>query len=528
MRGEIFQDFHPSGESQKINPTMNNQVVLKLRDITKDFPGVRALDRVSFELFRGEVKGLVGANGAGKSTLIKICSGVYEPDEGEIILNGRRVRFSHPLQAIRSGISVIYQESEVVPHLNIVENIFLGREIRGRFGVFVDFEKQRQQAKKLLDQLNIDLDLNALVGKLGISHQQMVTIARALELFDSQIFIMDESTSALSESEVEKLFDVIRILKKQGRSIIFISHRLEEIFAICDSVTVLRDGKCVCNALVKDIDEDYLVTKMVGERIKNHYFERKKAASPIGEEILRVEGLKREGILKNISFSLHRGEILGITGLVGAGKTEVLKAIFGADAIDEGKIYVKGKQVQINSPQDAVKLGIGLVPENRNLEGLVVEHPINENISITCPEKIKINRLGFISESLEIRKIVAHQGIKKLAIKCPHFRAKVESLSGGNRQKVVLAKWLFREVEILLFDEPTRGIDVRVKAEIRDLIREIAKEGRAVIVSSCEFSEILTLSDRIIVMHKGKITGELSYSNASEEKIVKLATIGRG
>jgi ribose transport system ATP-binding protein len=505
---------------------MNNQVVLTLKNITKDFPGVRALDKVNFELFGGEVRGLVGANGAGKSTLIKISSGVYEPNEGEILLDGQPVRFTHPSQAIHSGISVIYQESEVIPHLNVIENIFLGREMKGRSKVFVDFRRQRQRAKKILDQLNIDLDLDALVGALSVSHQQMVSIARALELFDSQIFIMDEPTSALSKSEVEKLFNVIHLLRNQGRSVVFISHRLEEIFTICDSVTVLRDGKCVGNAKVKDIDEHYLVTRMVGEGLKNHYFEKKKSSRSIGEEILQVEGLRRDGVLKNISFSLRKGEVLGITGLVGAGKTELLKAIFGADSIDGGKIYIKGKQVQINSPLDAVNLGMGLVPENRNLEGLVMGHRINENISVTSPDKIKISRLGFISESLEMRKIVGHQGIKKLDIKIPHFKAKVESLSGGNRQKVVLAKWLFREAEILLFDEPTRGIDVRVKAEIRDLIRKLGEEGTAVIVSSCEFSEILTVSDRIIVMHDGKITGELLSDEVSEDKMMRLATGG--
>ena len=504
---------------------MDNRIVLEMKNITKYFPGVRALENVSLELRRGEVRGLLGANGAGKSTLIKISSGVYEPNEGEISLNGKLVRFSHPIQAIHSGISVIYQEAEIVPHLNVIENIFLGREIRARFG-FVDFKQQRRQAEKIIEMLDVELDLDVMVGELSVSHQQMITIARALELFDSQIFIMDEPTSALSESEVEKLFNVIRRLKNQDRGIIFISHRLKEILAICDSVTVLRDGRCVDNANVSDIDEDYLVTKMVGEEIKNHYFEKQKEGKSVAEEILRVEGLKRDGILKDISFNLHKGEILGITGLVGAGKTELLRAVFGADPIDEGRVYIKGKQVHIKSPQDAISMGMGLVPENRNLDGLVVESPINENISVTCPDKIKISRIGFISEVLELRRILGHQWITKLEIKAPSLKTKVESLSGGNRQKVVLAKWLFREAEILLFDEPTRGIDVRVKAEIRDLARELAKEGTAVIVSSCEFSEILTVSDRVLVMHEGRIMGEFSSDEASEDKMMKLATGG--
>ena len=490
---------------------------LEMRGITKQFPGVLALDNVQFEVERGEVHALVGENGAGKSTLLKILAGAITMDKGEIILNGKPVRFHSPLDAIQAGIAVIYQEFNLVPYLSAGENIFLGREPR-KFNGFVDFRKLHSEAQKILDRIGANFSSRTLVSQLSVAQQQMTEIAKALSQ-NAQIIAMDEPTSALTEREVEHLFDIIRSLKSEGVAIIFVSHRLEEIFQIADRITVLRDGKYVGTKRIEETNRDEVITMMVGREIKEKIPKR---PAKIGEEILRVEGLTREGVFRDISFTLHKGEVLGLAGLVGAGRTEIARAIFGADPIDRGKIYLEGKEVRIRSPQDAIRLGIGLLTEDRKRYGLVLPMTVRENT--TLANLMEVAMRGFINFAKE--REVARKFVEDLDIATPSIEQIARNLSGGTQQKLVLAKWLFTKSKVLIFDEPTRGIDVGAKVEIYELMNQLAERGVGIIMISSELPEILGMSDRILVIHEGRIAGELKREEATQEKIMHLATGG--
>jgi ribose transport system ATP-binding protein len=491
--------------------------VLEMRGITKQFPGVLALDNVQFEIGRGEVHALVGENGAGKSTLLKILAGALNMDKGEIILNGKPVHFHSPLDAIQSGIAVIYQEFNLVPYLSAGENIFLGREPR-KFNGFVDFGKLHREAQKILDRIGANFSSRTLVSQLSVAQQQMTEIAKALSQ-NAQIIAMDEPTSALTEREVEHLFEIIRSLKAEGVAIIFVSHRLEEAFQIAERITVLRDGKYVSTKKIEETNRDEVITMMVGREIKEKIPKR---PAQIGEEILRVEGLTREGIFRDISFTLHKGEVLGLAGLVGAGRTEIARAIFGADKIDRGKIYLEGKEVRVRSPQDAIRLGIGLLTEDRKRYGLVLPMSVRENT--TLANLMEVAMRGFINFSKE--REAARRFVEDLDIATPSVEQIARNLSGGTQQKLVLAKWLFTKSKVLIFDEPTRGIDVGAKVEIYELMNQLAEKGVGIIMISSELPEILGMSDRIIVIHEGRIAGELTREEATQEKIMHLATGG--
>lgn len=491
--------------------------VLKMVGITKQFPGVLALDSVNFEVERGEIHALVGENGAGKSTLLKILAGAITMDKGEILLEGKPVRFSSPLDAINMGIAVIYQEFNLVPYLSAGENIFLGREPR-KFNGFVDFKTLHAKAQAILDRIGANFSSREIVSNLSVAQQQMTEIAKALSQ-NARIIAMDEPTSALTDREVEHLFEIARSLKQEGVAIIFVSHRLEEIFQIADRITVLRDGKYVGTKRVEETNRDEVITMMVGREIKEKIPKR---PAKIGEEILRVEGLTRKGVFSDISFTLHKGEVLGLAGLVGSGRTEIARAIFGADPIDAGKIYLEGKEVRIRNPQDAIRLGIGLLTEDRKRYGLVLPMTVRENTTLANLMEVAIR--GFINFPKE--RAVAKKYVEELSIKTPSIEQIARNLSGGTQQKLVLAKWLFTKSKVLIFDEPTRGIDVGAKVEIYELMNQLAERGVGIIMISSELPEVLGMSDRILVIHEGKIAGELKREEATQEKIMHLATGG--
>ena len=499
------------------------QPLLRMEGISKQFPGVQALKSVSLEVYPGECLALVGENGAGKSTLMKILSGVYEPDEGHILLEGRPVTLSNPHQAQQLGISIIYQEFNLFPNLTVEENIFIGREPSA--SGFVRWSSLRQAATELLGRLGVQLDPAAVVRDLSVAQQQMVEIAKALS-YNSRIVIMDEPTSALTEAEVAALLDIIRGLKAQGLGIIFISHRLEEVFAISDRITVLRDGQNVGDLITAQATPEQVVQLMVGRRLEDLF---QKEDSQVSERpVLEVRGLSRTGtrrdpsaiVLKDISFQVRAGEIVGLAGLVGSGRTELVRAIFGADHYDSGEILIDGQPVTIRSPQDAIRLGIGLVPEDRKQQALVLELAVRENISLAALSRIC--RGGFVRLAEERR--LAQSFVNALQIRTPGLEQKVRNLSGGNQQKVVLAKWLALEPKILLVDEPTRGVDIGAKAEVHHLLSQLAQRCVAILMISSELPEILGMSDRVLVMRRGMIAGELSRAEATQEKIMALAT----
>lgn len=491
------------------------EFILEMKDIVKEFPGVRALKGVSFQLKPGEVHALVGENGAGKSTLIKVLGGANLKDSGEVFLEGQKVEIQDPREAEKLGISIIYQEFNLIPFLSIAENIFLGREPKK--GLFIDWPLLFCEAKKITGQLGLDLDLRAKVNTLSIAQQQMVEIAKAISV-KAKIIVMDEPSATLTLHELERLFELTRRLKSQGVGIIYISHRLEELFEIADRVTILRDGQWVMTKDFKDVTKDELIREMVGRELKGDFPKRH---TKQGEELLRVEGFKRKDILRDISFSLNRGEILGITGLVGARRTELVRAIFGADPIDAGKVYLEGKQVTINSPQDAIKLGISLATEDRKIQGLVLGMTVRENISIANLKSL--SKVNFIDCNSE--KEVAHKFVNQLKIKTPSIEQQTRNLSGGNQQKVVLAKWLFSKSKVVIFDEPTRGIDVGAKQEIYLLMNDLVESGVGIIMISSELPEVLGMSDRILIMQEGRLRAELKKSEATQEKIMHYATM---
>jgi ribose transport system ATP-binding protein len=487
--------------------------ILEMRDIVKQYPGVLALDKVSINLKPGEVHCIVGENGAGKSTLMKILSGAIKKDSGEIYVDDKEVQYNSPYESQSLGMSIIYQDFKLVPELTAAENIFLGKEIINSF--FLNKKEMNLKAEEIISQLVEEINVTIPVSRLSTAERQMVEIAKAIA-GNVKILAMDEPTAPLTSKEIKSLFEVIKKLKAKGVGIIFISHRLEEIFEIGDRVTVLRDGKLVHSAKMKEVDKNKLIKFMVGRELAGEY-PRNKAKK--GNEILRVQVLSSD-IINNISFSLQKGEVLGIAGLVGAGRSELVRAIFGADKKTSGKIFINGKEVKINSPKEAIDSGVALLTEDRNLLGLFMNMSIRENITVSSLNKM-MNGI-FISKQKET--LSSQKQFNQLKVKAPSIETSVELLSGGNRQKVVLARWLETSSNILIFDEPTAGIDVGVKFEIYNLINKLAEEGKGIIVISSELPELIGISDRIIVMCEGKITGELSHEEADQEKILNLAT----
>ena len=497
------------------------QPLLNMQKISKSFPGVRALDEVDLEVYEGEVLALVGENGAGKTTLMEILNphpaptGFYKQDSGRIFLRGEEIHPRNPGEAQALGISFIHQHFNLAPNLTVAENIFLGREPR-RFKALriVDKEEMQRKTGEILDLLGVDISPGALVGSLSVAQRQIVEIAKALSR-DASLIIMDEPTSALDRDETERLFSIVRRLKSREISTIFITHRLEEVFEIADRVVVLRDGRRVGAMNISDADMDTVVRMMVGRELTMF----PKQPAEIGDAIMEVEGLSRDGVLQNISFQLRKGEILGVAGMVGAGRTEMARALFGIDKRDSGRIYIDGQEVRITSPRDALRAGMGLVPEDRQLQGLILLMAVKENV--TLPGLDRISRWGVINRSKE--REIADYYVDKLMIQTPSIHQPVIGLSGGNQQKVVLAKWLALKPRVLVLDEPTRGIDVGAKADVHALMSEIAGQGIGIVMISSEMPEILGMSDRIIVMAEGRIAGEFTREEADQEKIMNCA-----
>lgn len=491
-----------------------------MENINKSFPGVQALKDAYFELRRGEVHALVGENGAGKSTLMKILVGAYKKDSGRIVYKGREVDIPNPRVAQEIGISMVFQELNLMPHLTVAQNIFIGREPRKRsFPIFLDDLEINNKTRALLEMLHVKVDPDVKVSNLTVGKQQMVEIAKALS-FNSEVIIFDEPTATLSEAETEELFNVIRKLKNQGIGIIYISHRLEELRKIADRVTVMRDGCYIGTENMDNLPIEKIISMMVGREIYETL--REKEVEENAEVVLEVKNLQRGKIFRNVSFKLRKGEILGFAGLVGAGRTEVARAIFGADPYDYGEIYVKGRKVNIKNPSDAIRNGIAYLSEDRKRYGLMPDLDVKTNIILPSMKDF-LNALGFVDDK-EAEK-VSKDYVDKLRIRTPSVKQKVKNLSGGNQQKVVVAKWLLKNCDILIFDEPTRGIDVGAKNEIYKLLNELVKEGKSIIMISSELPEILRMSHRIVVMCEGRITGELTADKATEEEIMKYATM---
>jgi len=488
--------------------------ILYLENITKKYPGVVALDNVFFELLKGEVHVLLGENGAGKSTLVKILSGAIKKTNGQINLFGKQVEIRNPKHAQQLGIGIIYQELNLIPHLTVAENIFLGREFTTSTGI-INNQKAVLESKKILDELKVNISSQCLISELGIAQQQMVEIAKALSL-NSKVLIMDEPTSALTENETEELFRTITTLKKQGVAIIYISHRLEELFEIGDRVTILRDGKSVATELISETTTEELIKMMVNRELNDHFPRRK---SKVGEEILSVTNITKSNILNDISFKLFSGEIIGLYGLLGSGRTELARVIFGADKMEKGQIRVNGVGKKISTPMEAIQNGIGLLTEDRKSQGLVLQLPMMDNISLASLKHL--SDFGMVNRKREEE--LSSKYMSELNIKATDIKQTTKNLSGGNQQKVVLAKWLSSNTKIFLFDEPTRGIDVGSKVEIYELMNKLTDEGCGIIMISSDLPEILGMSDRILVMYQGRITAEFSREEANQEKIVHSA-----
>lgn len=494
-----------------------HDVILEMRGITKEFPGVKALDNVQLTLHKGECHALLGENGAGKSTLMKILGGVYSLDQGEIILKGQSRVFQDTEESQQAGIGFVHQELNLILELSVAENIFLGREpLSTRFLEFMNRKKLLDDARAVLNRIHMDFDPAKPVRDFSIAHRQMIEIAKALSL-NAEILILDEPTSSLTDTEVKELFDMIRSLTAKGVAVVYISHRMEEIKAICDRLTVFRDGQFVGAGLVKDFEIDDIINMMVGRDLTEQYPPRE---HNMKEEMLRVENINRQGVLENINLHVKQGEILGLAGLVGAGRTELARCIFGADPIDSGKMYVEGQETRITSPGHAIESGICLIPEDRKSQGLVLDFSVENNILL--PLAARLSHWGMIDTS-QISSISQKQ-TDALNIKTPSVKQQTKLLSGGNQQKVVLAKWLSANSRILIFDEPTRGIDVGAKFEIYKLMNHLVEEGNAIIMISSELPEILGMSDRVAVMCNGRITGELTREEATQEKIMAFAT----
>jgi ribose transport system ATP-binding protein len=493
------------------------ELALEMLNITKEFPGVVALDDVTFSCQVGEIHALVGENGAGKSTLMKILAGVYYPDRGEIRLNGRAVRLNTPAEAHRLGIGIIYQEFNLLPWLTVAENILLGELPKTRLGV-VDWPRTFEEAQRALDRLGICLDLRDRVIDLSVAQQQLVEIAKVLSLHtDLSIIIMDEPSAVLAGHELEQLFSVIRTLQAQGVTIIYISHRLDEVFEIAERVTVLRDGQVVGTGDVKDMDKATLIRMMVGRSLDETF---PSPTGQIGGPFLEVRDLSSTKLgLHDIGFTLHKGEILGLAGLVGAGRSELAAALFGVGHVDAGEVSLDGQRMPLNKPRKAIQLGMALVPEDRKAQGLVLSQSVRNNTSLVILDRLK----DFLLINDKREREVVEQQVRDMDIKTPSLEQEVGYLSGGNQQKVVLAKWLCSAPKLIIMDEPTRGIDVGAKAEIYHLMRELADRGTSIIMISSELPEVIGMSDRILVMSRGRIAGELAREEATEERILTLA-----
>ena len=494
--------------------------ILELTDISKAFPGVKALSHVTMEVKRGEIMGLVGENGAGKSTLMKILTGVYQRDSGSIRINGTEARISNPLEAQKLGLSIIFQEMNLVDSLSIAENIFVGRlPKKGIWGI--QWKEVQRNAEELLEKVGLKKNPGVKVELLSIAEKQMVEIAKALS-FQARLIVMDEPSATLTEKEQRHLFDIVEVLKREGITVIYISHRLDEIFKLCDRVTILRDGQVIDTKAMGELTREQIITKMVGRELQQEYPPRK--GEPLAQEVLRVENLSRENRFHNISFALHKGEILGIAGLVGAGRTEIVRCIFGADKKTSGKVWLHGAEISPSSPKEAIAHKIALVTEDRKVQGLVLDESIAKNISLAKLRGVAAG--GFLKRNQEEE--VAKGYLEQLRIKAPGIRTGCVTLSGGNQQKVVLAKWLYTEAEILILDEPTRGIDVGAKYEIYQLIYELVEQGLSVILISSELPEVIALCDRLLVIHEGELKGELTGENMTAETIMKMAILKGG
>ncbi len=496
-----------------------SETFLQMKHITKRFPGVLALNDVQFSLRRGEVHALLGENGAGKSTLMKILSGVYQPDEGEIIFEDKPVSFSDPLSAQNVGITIIHQEFNLFPELTVEENIFIGREFCKKNRWRLDEKQQRQATIEILQKLNLAIKPDTLVADLTVAQQQMVEIAKAISV-NARILIMDEPTAALTETEIESLFRVTRLLKEQGTGIVYISHRLEELALIADRATVMRDGQYISTVDYECVKISDLIAMMVGRDLGNIYPRREALQQRI--PVLKVNGLTRKGVLNDINFTLYRGEILGFAGLMGAGRTELARAIFGADSIDSGTLKLNGKETVIKDISDAIQQGISYLTEDRKKEGLALNLSVERNIMLgNYPEYS--DRFGNI-DSRRCQQTSEEQ-VKALRIKTPNLEQAALNLSGGNQQKIIIARWVCKDTDILIFDEPTRGIDVGAKLEIYELMNRLVAKGKSIIMISSELPEVLGMCDRILVMRSGRITGELSAKEATQEKIMQYATL---
>jgi len=482
--------------------------------IKKSFGGVEALKSVDFKVKRGEVHALVGENGAGKSTLMKILSGVYQKDSGTVRINGKEVEITDPHKSRELGIGIIYQELVLAPHLTVAENIFIG-DMGDKWGL-INYKNLYRKADELIKEIGFDFSSKTLVGELSVAYQQVVEIAKALSR-EADILVLDEPTAVLAPKEVEKLFDILVNLKKRGVSIIYISHRLEEVFKISDTITVLKDGCSINTYSTQNVTKDLIIRDMIGRKLEGLFPGRPRSE---GEELLRVENLCMGRKVRNVSFSLKAGEVLGIAGLVGSGRTELARALFGADRKESGRIYLQGKEINISSPEDAVRYGIGFVPESRKEQGIILGLPISQNITLPKIKEV-VYALGIINMKKE--KDNSYRLMNDLNIKADSPETHVMALSGGNQQKVVLAKWFNADCKVMILDEPTRGVDVGAKYEIYTLINELSKKGIGVIMISSEMAEIIGMCDRTIVMRDGRIQGELGRDELSEEKIMTLA-----
>lgn len=496
------------------SPGVNPSPVLEMTGISKSFPGVRALDDVSLTILPGEVHGLMGENGAGKSTLMKILAGAQKADTGQIKLEGKPIVVDTPLQAMNLGIGIIYQELMLVPHLSVAENIFLGREPRALPG-WVDGRSMRRQAQALMDEMGMGIDVRAPVGGLALAQRQMVEIAKATSR-RCKVIAMDEPSATLTEHELERLLTLIARFKAKGIGIVYISHRMEEVFRICDRVTIMRDGKTVGVSRIGEVSREDLVRTMVGRSLDETF-----PTAPVlpGKPVLQVKGLSRPGVLHNISFTVHAGEVVALAGLVGAGRTEIARCLFGADPFSSGEFLLDGKPFTPRSPGHAIRAGIGFVTEDRKDQGLVLPMTIRENISLASMNKF--SRAGFITRSREAHQ--AQEGVRRLRVRTPSVEQKAGNLSGGNQQKVVIAKWLETPLKLLILDEPTRGIDVGAKREIYLIMHELLAQGAAILMISSELPEVLGMADRILVVREGRIAGELARAEATQEKVGRLA-----
>ena len=497
-----------------------NSPFLELENISKTFPGVKALNKVKFDIYPGEVHSLVGENGAGKSTLIKVMSGAHQPDEGGIIkINGEQVKISNPIDAIKKGISVIYQDFSLFGNLTVAENIVINQIIE-KNKLLLNWKEIRIKAEKALNVVGIKINPNEIVDNLSVAKKQMVAIAGAIA-HNAKMIIMDEPTSALSKQEVENLYRIIDMLKSKNIAVMFVSHKMDELFKVSDRFTIFRDGQYVDTVKASDIDKKTLIAKMVGRDVNILNY----ANLNIKEEVvLEIKGLSKKGNYKNINLKLYKGEVLGITGLVGAGRSELFQTIFGILKADSGKIILEGEEINLNSPWTALKKGIGYIPESRQTQGLVLEKKVSENITLPLLKNFT-NKLGIINTKKQSS--LVHDLIDKLDVRPKDENLTASQLSGGNQQKVVIAKWNATNPKILIVDEPTNGVDIGAKADIHKILRELAKNGTSIIVISSELPEILSISDRILVMRKGCISGEFKNSNLTQEAIMEKAVINK-